>query len=214
MTTQPLLSGNITPQERTFTSLASTPESHSRVLPAIKHDHSELTAHSHKILNSTNPDEQTRFQNQFTWELARHLIGEELVVYPMLIASLSDGQETAERNRLEHQGVKEKLKTFQDLSSTDPRFVPALKSLMDDFGIHARHEEDVDLPRLEGMLSKEESIELTKSLDRTKFFVPSRSHPFAPVKPPFESVVGLLTAPIDCLADLFRKWPDGRMKKG
>lgn len=208
--TQPLFSGNIAPQERTFISTASTPDFHSRILSAIKHDHIQLTSHSDKILTSTNPEEQTRFQNQFTWELARHLVGEELVVYPALIASLSDGQETADRNRLEHQGVKNKLKMFQDLASTDPRFIPALKGLMNDFGIHARHEEDVDLPKLETMLSKEESVELTKSLERTKVFVPSRAHPHAPVKPPFESVVGLITAPIDLLGDIFRRWPDGK----
>lgn len=206
----PLLGGNITPQKRTLISTASTPDVHSRILPAIKHDHIQLTSHSNKILTSTNPDEQTRFQNQFTWELARHLIGEELVVYPALIASLSDGQETADRNRLEHQGVKNKLKMFQDLASTDPRFIPTLKGLMNDFGIHARHEEDVDLPKLETMLSKDQSVELTKSLERTKVFVPSRSHPHAPVKPPFESVVGLITAPIDSLGDIFRRWPDGK----
>ncbi|PYH67181.1 uncharacterized protein BO88DRAFT_344867, partial [Aspergillus vadensis CBS 113365] len=38
-------------------------------------------------------------------------------------------------------------------------------------------------------------------------FVPSRSHPSAPDKPPFETAIGLMTAPIDHLADLFRKWP-------
>ncbi|CAG7917769.1 unnamed protein product [Penicillium olsonii] len=208
---QPLFCGNIEPQERTFTSIASTPDFHSRILPTIKHDHLELVSHSQKIFTSINPDEQTRYQNQFTWELARHLIGEELVIYPAIIASLPDGQETADRNRLEHQGIKEKLKIFQDLASTDPRFVPTLLGLMDDFGIHARHEEDVELPRLEDMLSKEESVEMTKSLERTKVFVPSRSHPHAPVKPPFESVVGLITAPIDSVADLFRRWPG---KKG
>jgi hypothetical protein len=90
--------------------------------------------------------------------------------------------------------------------------VPALKGPTNDFGIHARHEEDLDLPRLEGMLSKEESVELTKSLERTKAFVPSRSHPFAPAKPPFERVFELLTAPVDSLAALFRKWPDGKKK--
>ncbi|CAG8939917.1 unnamed protein product [Penicillium salamii] len=209
---QPLFCGNIEPQERTFKSTASTPSFHTRILPTIKHDHQELVYHSQKIFTSTNPDEQTRYQNQFTWELARHLIGEELVVYPAIIASLSDGQEAADRNRMEHQGIKEKLKIFQDLASTDPRFVPTLRGLMDDFGIHARHEEDVELPRLESMLSKDESVEMTKSLDRTKVFVPSRSHPHSPVKPPFESVAGLITAPIDSVADLFRKWPDG--KKG
>ncbi|KAJ5480421.1 hypothetical protein N7530_005930 [Penicillium desertorum] len=209
---KPLFSGNI-PTLQTFTEDTLTPTFHSRILPAIKHDHHELESHSNKILSSANPDEKTRFQNQFVWELARHLIGEELVVYPALIESLPDGQGIADKNRLEHQGVKQQLKAFQGLESTDSRFVPTLKGLMRDWGIHARHEEEVDLPRLEELLSKEESVELTKSLDRVKIFVPSRSHPLAPTEPFFETAVGFLTAPIDFLADLFRKWPDGKEKK-
>ena len=58
------------------------------------------------------------------------MVGEELVVYPALIDSLKDGQQTVDRNRLEHQGVKTQLKMFQDLSSTDPQFVPTLKALL------------------------------------------------------------------------------------
>lgn len=206
------LGGNIHPALRTYSETVATPAAHSRILPAIHHDHLEIAGHSHKILTSTNPDEQTRYQNQFTWELARHLIGEELVVYPALIATLSDGQKIVDRNRLEHQGLKQQLKTFQELPSTDPRFVPTLKGLMLDLESHAQHEEDVDLPRLEELLSKEESAELTKHLDRMKMFVPSRSHPLAPTEPFFETAVGLLTAPVDHLADLFRKWPDGRKR--
>ena len=62
--------------------------------------------------------------------------------------------------------------------------------------------------KLESALSEEESMGLSKSFGRTKMFVPSRSHPSAPDKPPFETAVGLLTAPIDHLADMFRSWPD------
>jgi hypothetical protein len=53
-----------------------------------------------------------------------------------------------------------------------------------------------------------ESQSLAKSFGRTKAFVPSRSHPSVPNKPPFETIVGLLTAPIDHLGDIFRKFPD------
>lgn len=34
-----------------------------------------------------------------------------------------------------------------------------------------------------------------------------RSHPSAPDKPPFETVVGLMTAPVDKLINLFNKFP-------
>lgn len=79
---------------------------------------------------------------------------------------------------------------------------------MADLSAHIKEEEEQDLPALEQELSSEESESLSKSFGRTKAFVPSRSHPSAPNKPPYETAVGLLAAPIDHLADLFRKFPD------
>lgn len=186
---------------------AAEPSLPTRVLATIKQEHREIQAHSHRIIHSTSPDEQTRYQNLFTWELARHIIGEELVVYPALAAHLKNGFRIASQSREEHQDVKEELKTFQGLPSTDPRFAASLEQLMGHLEPHMQKEETEDLIYLEDALSERESEELTRSLDRTKLFVPSRSHPLAPNKPPFETAAGLLTAPLDMIADLFRKWP-------
>ncbi|KFY24256.1 hypothetical protein V491_02223 [Pseudogymnoascus sp. VKM F-3775] len=71
-----------------------------------------------------------------------------------------------------------------------------------------KEEEKQDLPALDSKLSAEDSASMAKSFGRTKAFVPSRSHPSAPDKPPFETAIGLLAAPIDHLADPFRKFPD------
>jgi hypothetical protein len=79
---------------------------------------------------------------------------------------------------------------------------------MKDLDQHIKEEENDDLPALEKAISVSESQSLAKSFGRTKAFVPSRSHPSAPSKPPFETIVGLLTAPIDHLGDVFRKFPD------
>jgi hypothetical protein len=79
---------------------------------------------------------------------------------------------------------------------------------MDDLVEHIKEEEGEDLPALEHILSTEDSERLAKSFGRTKAFVPSRSHPMAPNKPPFETVVGLMAAPLDHLGDLLRKFPD------
>jgi hypothetical protein len=94
------------------------------------------------------------------------------------------------------------------MKPTDTLFIPTIKKLMEDLSEHIKEEETDDLPKLEAVLSEEDSLSYARSFGRTKMFVPSRSHPSAPDKPPFETVVGLLTAPIDHLADLFRKWPD------
>lgn len=69
---------------------------------AIKNDHREIESYYDKIINSSDKDEQTRFQNLFTWELARHSIGEELVVYPAFEKLLSGGVDMANKDRKEH----------------------------------------------------------------------------------------------------------------
>ncbi|KAJ6021718.1 hypothetical protein N7540_007222 [Penicillium herquei] len=178
-----------------------------RILPAIKNEHADLHSHGNKILISLNPDEQTRYQNLFTWELARHIIGEELIIYPAIARHVHGGKAISNRNRTEHQEIKEQLKMFQGLRSTDPRFAPTLEALITDLQTHTQREETEDLVSLEEVLSPDQSEALTGLLERTRLFIPSRSHPLSPSKPPFETVVGLLTAPVDMIADLFRKWP-------
>lgn len=97
------------------------------------------------------------------------------------------------------------------MKTTDPDFIPTIKALMKNLAQHIKEEEEEDLVKLENALQAEESEKLATSFGRTKAFVPTRSHPSAPDKPPFETVVGLLTAPIDHLADLFRKFPDQKV---
>ncbi|RHZ67192.1 uncharacterized protein CDV56_109606 [Aspergillus thermomutatus] len=175
---------------------------------AIKDDHRELEDAYNKILSATNVDEKRRWQNQFTWELARHSIGEELVVYPLMEKNLPNGKALADKDRAEHKTVKDHLYKFQSLSPTDPEFESTIKALWSDLGEHIKEEEQDDLPSLEKTLAKDDSEKQVKSFMRTKKLIPTRSHPDAPDKPPFETVVGLMTAPIDHLADLFRKFPE------
>jgi hypothetical protein len=75
---------------------------------------------------------------------------------------------------------------------------------------HIEEEENRDLPALEQALKTQaqESESLATSFERTKQFVPTRSHPSAGENPPFETVMGLMAAPIDKLADMFRKFPN------
>ncbi|KAG5913137.1 hypothetical protein E4U53_004989, partial [Claviceps sorghi] len=106
--------------------------------------------------------------------------------------------------------VKEMLKDFQQLKAADSRYVPQLKQIWGPLSAHIKEEEGRDLPALEQRLETYagESEGMARSFDRTKMFVPTRSHPSAGEHPPFETVMGLLTAPLDRLADLFRKFPD------
>jgi len=187
---------------------AMASDSRTTIAEAIVRDHRELEEYYNNIKNASDHDTATRWQNQFVWELARHSIGEELVVYPAFEKYLGEkGMDMANKDRAEHNQLKVELKKFQNLNSTDAEFHPTLDALWKDLHNHIREEETHDLPTLEKALNTDVTVDIAKSFERTKMFTPTRSHPSAPNKPPFETAVGLLAAPFDKLADMFRKFP-------
>lgn len=74
-----------------------------RISDAIRDDHRSLESYYDRIVHTEDDDEQTRLQNQFTWELARHVVSEELVVLPALEKYLRDGDTSQDRH--DHQIV-------------------------------------------------------------------------------------------------------------
>lgn len=93
------------------------------------------------------------------------------------------------------------------MSPKDKAFFPLLETLMKDLHEHIEHESNEDMPRLEKLLSKEESQALAQQFERTKLITPTRSHPSAPNRPWFENVVALLAAPVDKIGDMLRSFP-------
>ena len=78
-----------------------------RVSDCIQHDHQELQEYYTNIKNAQRDDDKIKWQNQFVWELARHPIAEEIVVYPAFEKHIPDGVgvRMAEKDRSEHQQV-------------------------------------------------------------------------------------------------------------
>lgn len=76
---------------------------------------------------------------------------------------------------------------------------------------HIEHEKEEDMPRLEGLLSRQESEALARKFQRTKAITPTQSHPSAPTTFYAEALAGLLAAPIDKFKDwLYKDFPDER----
>jgi hemerythrin superfamily protein len=86
-----------------------TEQQNTGVSDAVIEDHRELENYFSKIMTASpdDHDTMTRWQNQFVWELARHSIGEELVVYPAMEKYLGErGKQLADKDRTEHQEVR------------------------------------------------------------------------------------------------------------
>lgn len=208
-------------QQKTFAkAFSSSTFRMTLISDAIKDDHRKINEYYENIINAKDNDTKVRWQNQFVWELARHSVAEELIVYPAFEKYLGKkGEEMASKDRHEHQAVKEQLKIFQNLKPSDPKFETTLTSLITDLREHIKEEELDDMPALESALTTQPagiSENLVKKFGRTKAFVPSRSHPSAgsghegPAGwvPPYETAMGLLVAPIDHVRDMFAKFPD------
>ena len=86
-------------------SLSASTFAMSRLSDAIIKDHRELDRYYNVMVTADDPGERTRYQNQFVWELARHSLGEEIVVYPLFEEKLAGGREMAQKDREEHQKV-------------------------------------------------------------------------------------------------------------
>jgi len=78
-----------------------------KTIDHIIRDHRELSDYYKQIKGAEDEETKGKWQNQFTWALARHSIAEELVVYPAMEKYLGDkGKEMAERDRKEHRSVR------------------------------------------------------------------------------------------------------------
>lgn len=78
----------------------------STISDAITKDHRELEQYYNEVTKSSDHDHQERFGNQFTWELARHSVAEELIVYPAFEHYMGDkGHQMAETDRKDHHRV-------------------------------------------------------------------------------------------------------------
>lgn len=86
--------------------MMDSPYSAVKVSDRVKHDHAELEKQYRNILAAEDEDTKVRWQNQFIWELARHSIAEEIIVYPAFEKFVPNGLVMAEKDRAEHQRVR------------------------------------------------------------------------------------------------------------
>ncbi|KZV59892.1 hypothetical protein PENSPDRAFT_594751 [Peniophora sp. CONT] len=181
---------------------------------AIVDDHQEMYDYYDKFKEATDADTKERWSNQLRWEVARHAVGEEIVVYPLMEQYLgAKGKELADEDRTQHQEVKELLYKLESLSAGTDEHNNTLQRVMAHLKPHNDSEETNDLPPLEAALPEGASADAAARFKRTKKFVPTRAHPSAPNQPPLETMAGFLAAPIDKLLDAFAKFPTEEMKK-
>jgi hemerythrin superfamily protein len=102
--------------------------------------------------------------------LAAHAMAEEDVVYPLL-HDKAKAAEDAKGLYAEHADVKIHLHALETLPKNDSEWVQRASALKALIVSHARHEEEVDFPKLRQILSQSEMIRLSGNVQREKAMV-------------------------------------------
>lgn len=178
------------------------------LIEEIKEDHEELKTFYRNFKSAGSMEEGNQWFNQFVWELSRHSVGEELVLYPLLESINERGAEFADRARKEHHKVKELLSDLHR-ESDHSVFNHKLDALFQDLQEHMQHEENEDLVFLRENITADQMDNASRKFVNRKMIAPTRPHPSVPEKPAaLEAALGLLVAPIDKMRDLFTSFPE------
>ncbi|WP_326599543.1 hemerythrin domain-containing protein [Streptomyces sp. NBC_01803] len=140
--------------------------------------------------------------DQVTIELVRHSIAEETHLYPAVREHLTDGDRVADREIEDHTAAERIMKELERHDAGDPEFDRLMDKLMSEIRSHMQDEEDNLFPALRICCSEEELERLGDQVRHAKRTAPTRPHPAAPDKPPFNRLLARGTGLVDRARDL------------
>ena len=181
------------------------------IIDKVKQDHKELEeAYSNykKFHKQGDEEEANKWFNQFVWEISRHAVTEELVLYPLIALQGDEGQKLADQSREDHQETKNMLAEIQGID--DPKlFAKKFDEIMAALRKHIQFEEKKDLEYLRKHVDQAGREAAGTTFALGKNIVPTKPHAAVPNKPvALEAALGLLLTPIDNFRNIFEKFPN------
>jgi len=177
-------------------------------------DHIEIKRLYDYYNSSLTYKDKQKFYNQIAWELARHAVAEEIVVYPCIREKVPDGNLLADDAIDDDRKTKQTLSDLNSMDSNSVEFSEKFRLLMLDIYNHIDKEEKIHIPKMIERIPLDERINLGQKFDNRKLIAPTRPHPWTADKYPFlETIEGVLLAPIDKFIDLFKSFPESETVK-
>lgn len=181
------------------------------VVEVLTHDHREVEQmfdQYHQLPTTGSDDQRRALVDQMIIELVRHSVAEEEYLYPAVKESVAGGAQLAEREIGEHAEAERTMNTLDKLRAGDPSFGDHVAALMGQVRAHIAEEEGDLFPKLQQAVGRPEMVKLGELVEHAKTLAPTRPHPAAPDRPPFDK----LAAPATGLADKVRDFLTGRGK--
>jgi hypothetical protein len=141
--------------------------------------------------------------------LSQHELAEEEYFWPAVRSWLPDGDELADKALAQEQEGKDLLQELDGMRGDEDRFDELVEQLVEALRKHVAFEDDVFL-RFEQAVPEPDRNRLGRKFNRAKAIAPTRPHPHAPNRPPFNKLAGAAAAPLDRLRDALGERPAER----
>lgn len=141
---------------------------------------------------------------ELTYELVRHEVAEEEVLYPAVRSVLPNGGPLADARIGEQSEAEETLAEMEKLDPGSATFSAKLTELRSDVLAHAEREEREVFAPLRSSLDLAHLESLGMRYEMAKAVAPSHPHPHAPDTPPGNLVLGPVAALFDRVRDAIR----------
>ena len=165
-------------------------------------DHRDLRVFLDKFEKSGDFEEASKWLHQFIWEICRHSIAEEIILYPML-KKVPNGREKWNDSLEEHRKIKQILSHVEKIKDLN-QLKAKVRECTDVLMHHIEYEEKEVLPEINKYFIKQDLINEGNRFLRRKFIAPTKPHTMAPDSiPTLELLVGMLVSPIDKFRDIF-----------
>ena len=177
------------------------------IIAELTADHREVEGLFQQIesLPSGHRDRR-KLADEMTIELVRHSVAEEQYLYPTVREHIEGGGPVADKELADHARVEQALKQLEGCSVDDPEFDRLFMSVKQEVTAHVEDEENNLFPKLRQACGQDMLDTLGDRIRTAKKMAPTRPHPAAPDKPPFNK----LLAPGAGLVDRVRDFVTGR----
>jgi hemerythrin superfamily protein len=171
----------------------------SDVVTLLKNDHETAKALLERFDN-VSPAGREEYFCEVVQTLVGHEVAEELVVYPVVRQSGTQGEDIADARLAEQADAEDLLADMESEDTTDAAFVTKFVKLREAVLEHAEAEESTAFSLIESATTAAEREELGTRYAKAKESAPTHPHPHAPDTPPGNKLLG----PVAALFDRFR----------
>jgi hemerythrin superfamily protein len=166
------------------------------VLVRQKRDHIELDRLL-KAIDKADGQERQELINSLCKLVFPHAFAEESVLWPVVRAELSDGEELTLQIEREHQEINELFTELEKIDPDSPEHRTLFDRIAEVLREDVRDEEDVLLPKLQDKISAEQLKRLGVQWEIVRRTAPTRPHPVVARRPPGNVLAALPLTIID-----------------